>query len=98
MQLKSIILDKSAFVGMNLNDLCNFARNYFLILPMVLHDECAENKEKRQQLFERFRRIILSDGYICQAGRDIVEKEAQTLQPYGFLADLDKTARWQKEF
>lgn len=98
MKPKPIIIDKDAFEGMNLNDLCNFARDHFLILPMVLHDECAKNKEKRQQLFKRFRKIILSDGYICQAGRDIVEKEAQTLQPYGFLADLDKTARWQKEF
>jgi len=98
MKTKPIIIDKSAFVGINLDDLCNFANNHFLILPLVLHDECATNQKEGQALLRRFQRLIASGGNICQEGRYIVEKEGQTLRPYGLLANHDETERWRKAF
>ncbi|MCK4292221.1 MAG: hypothetical protein KAY65_03425, partial [Planctomycetes bacterium] len=74
---KQIIIDKDAFVGINLDALCNFAGDHFLILPRVLHDECADNENARETLFGRFRDIILAGGYTCASGRDIVKKEGQ---------------------
>lgn len=96
MKLKQVIIDKDAFVGINLKDLCDFAHNHFLILPMVLYDECSTNEEKQQELLSRFRKLLLSDGYICASGIDIVRKEGETLKPYGFLADLDGINKWRK--
>lgn len=96
MKLKQIIIDKDAFVGINLNDLCDFAHNHFLILPLVLYDECSINEDKQQELLSRFHKLLLSDGYICASGIDIVRKEGETLEPYGFLADLDGTNKWRK--
>lgn len=96
MKLKQVIIDKDAFVGINLKDLCDFAHNHFLILPLVLYDECSTNEEKQQELLSRFCKLLLSDGYICASGIDIVRKEGETLKPYGFLADLDGTNKWRK--
>lgn len=96
MKLKQVIIDKDAFVGINLKDLCDFSHDHFLILPIVLYDECSTNEEKQQELLSRFRKLLLSDGYICASGIDIVRKEGETLKPYGFLADLDGTNKWRK--
>jgi hypothetical protein len=98
MKRNKIIIDKDAFVGISVRDLCNFAQNHFLILPLVLHDECATDAEKREELFERFRKVILSHGCICPSGRDVVKKEGQTLQPYGSLAQIYETNRMRQEF
>lgn len=95
---KKLIIDKDTFVGINLDELCNFARNHFLILPLVLHDECATNVEKREELFEKFRTLILSGSHMCMAGRHIVQKEGQTLQPHSSLADTDETNRMRRKF
>ena len=65
MKPKQIILDKSAFVGINLNALCEFAEHHFLILPSVLHDECVTNEYQAAELRERYERIILAGGFFC---------------------------------
>jgi hypothetical protein len=96
MKPKEIIIDKDAFVGIKLKELCDFAHNHILILPLVLYDECSTNDEKQQELLSRFRKLLLSGGYICASGMDIVTKEGETLKPYGFLADLDETNKWRK--
>ncbi len=95
---KKLIIDKDTFVGINLDDLCNFVKNHLLILPLCLHDECVTNEEKRRKLLVRFRRLILSGGWVCPSGRDIIEKEGQTLQPYDSLVDFRETKRMRRKF
>lgn len=98
MRLKQIIIDKDAFVGINLGALCNFAQTHFLILPAVLYDECAANEKASGTLFRRFSKIMIAGGYWCASAVDIVQKEGEMLQPYGYLPDLGKTNRMRERF
>lgn len=95
---KQIIIDKDAFVGINLDELCNFARNHILILPRVLYDECAKNEVEGDKLLKRFMDIIVAGGYTCPSCMDIAKKEGKILEPYGFLPDLDETRMCQNKF
>ncbi len=48
MRPKQIIIDKDMFRGINLNALCDFTWNHFLILPDVLYYECVTADEIRK--------------------------------------------------
>lgn len=95
--LKTIVIDKDVFGGINTNDLCAFAGNHFLILPEVLLYECLTTEKNKGVLLDRFRQVMLAGAYICPPIKTIVHKEAQTLSPYGFLADLKMTINMRKE-
>lgn len=98
MKPKQIIIDKDAFIGIKFNDLCNFAQNYSLILPDVLYFECATTDKNKEKLLDRFRTVILSGADICPSCKDIIQKEAKNLFPYGSLVDLKKARAVRKTF
>lgn len=90
MKLKQIIIDKDAFVGIKFDDLCDFVKNHSLILPDVLYFECATTDKNKEKLLDRFRTVILSGADICPSCKDIIQKEAKNLFPYGSLVDFKK--------
>ena len=93
---KQVVIDKSAFVGINLDALCEFAGWHLLILPSVLHDECVTNEDKAAQLLDRYERVILAGGFFCPSILCIAHTEAQLLQPYGpLLPDFENTESWR---
>jgi hypothetical protein len=89
---KSLIIDKSTFQGTSTYKLQGFVKNHFLILSTMLWYECStDDKDTNKSLSKRFGDVVSAGGYICEGGGNIVRKEAQALQPYGFLADLNET-------
>ncbi len=93
---KQIVIDKSAFIAINLEALCGFARQHFLILPSVLHDECVTNEIKPARLLNRYEQVILAGGFFCPSVLCIAQTEAQSLQPYGPLPDIEGTESWRR--
>lgn len=95
---KKLIIDKDILRGTSTSKLERFVENHFLILPQVLYYECATTDEKREELLDRFRSLILTGGYICPTCKCIVQWEAQNLSPYGSLVDLEEAAAVKKTF
>ena len=91
-----LILDKSVFGYTSTEELCDFVKNHFVVLSLVLHDECV-TEEYPQALLNRFGEVLLAGADICLSARDIVEKEGQTLEPFGSLVDEALTLRYRKE-
>ena len=88
---KQLIIDKDVFVGTKHDDLCNFAKNHFLILPEVLLYECLTTQRNQENLLDRFRQVLLAGACICPNIKSIINKEAKELSPYGSLVDLTNT-------
>jgi hypothetical protein len=88
---KQLLIDKDVFEGTKQNDLYNFVKNHFLILPEVLLYECLTTKRNKNFLVHRFEQVILMGGYICPATRVILQKEATNLCPLEYLTDLKMT-------
>ncbi|MBC8471643.1 MAG: hypothetical protein H8D56_19445 [Planctomycetes bacterium] len=95
---KYLILDKSVFEATSTSKLENFANNHFLILSDDLYYECATTTSNKEKMLDRFRSVILSGAYFCTSCKEIVKKEAQILQPYGFLVDLKEVPALRKTF
>lgn len=95
---KVLILDKSVFHGTSTGKLCDFVKNHFVVLPLVLLDECVtDEKDPQESLLNRFGKVLLAGAYICPSARDIVKKEGQTLEPFGSLADGALTRQYREE-
>lgn len=95
---KMLILDKNVFFGTSIDKLCRFVRNHFVVLPLVLLDECVtDEKDPQESLLNRFGKVLLAGAYICPSARDIVEKEGQILEPFGSLADGALTRQYREE-
>jgi hypothetical protein len=97
---KQVVIDKCTFQAHGGDVLCDFARNHFLILPHLLYGEIVTNLEEQQRegLVRRFRKVISSGAYWAPSTRLMIEREGRSLQPYGFLADLDETASMRERF
>ena len=93
MKRKQIVIDKDAFVGIRLDDLCDFAKDHFLILPEVLIYECMTSDDMTErQLLQRCRKVIVSGAYYCPRSVTYLKWEARNTSPYPwFLPDLQKT-------
>ena len=92
---KPIVIDKCALQGAVDGDLCSLAKSCFLVLPHDLYGEIVtdDKAEKRATHLRRFSAAMRSGAYWGPSVRSMVEKEAKTLAPYGFLADLDETRK-----
>lgn len=95
---KIVIIDKDMFRGSSTIQLVQFVQNHFLILSEVLLYECATDEDSHQELLKRFKTVMLAGAYTCPNSWRIINREAYTLQPYGFLADLNETSRIRSEF
>ncbi len=91
-----LILDKSVFGYTSTEELCDFVKNHFVVLSLVLHDECV-TEEYPQALLNRFGEVLLAGADICLSARDIVEKESTMLEPFGSLVDEALTLQYRKE-
>ena len=90
---KRLILDRSVFFGTTTENLCEFASNYFLILPEVLIYECATapTKKERQSSLIRFTETIRAGAYVCPSVGFIEERETQQGHPYDNIEDETET-------
>lgn len=90
---KQIIVDKDAFIGINISELCDFAKHHLILVCDTLLYECAtaSNQEPRDML-ERYKRLIRSGAYYCSCSIAFVQSESKNCLPYPwFLPDLDAT-------
>jgi len=95
---KQLVIDKDVFQGISTDDLCDFTRSHFLILPDDLYYECATTDRKQQELLDRFRDVILAGGCICPRRNKIIQEEAESLSPYGTLVDMRTISAVRKTF
>lgn len=91
MEPKQIIIDKDVFGGIKTDDLRDFAKNHFLVLPEVLLYECLTTQKNQENLLDRFRQVLLAGACICPNIKSIINKEAKELSPYGPLVNLRNT-------
>jgi len=89
---KQIVLDKDAFIGINLGVLCDFAKHHFLIAPGVLLYECVTSEAcEKKRLLERYERLIKEGACCCPRGAEFVQWEAEQCRPYPlFLATAER--------
>ena len=90
---KQIIVDKDAFIGINISELCDFAKHHLILACDTLLYECAtaSNQEPRDML-ERYKRLIKSGVYYCSCSVTYIQSEGKNSYPYTwFLPDLDAT-------
>jgi hypothetical protein len=92
---KQIVIDKSAFMGIRLDQLRSFAKGHFLLICEPLLYECTTSSIfKDRQLLSWCRALIQDGAYYCSRGEDIVRYEGQHLRPFPWrLADIEKTKR-----
>jgi len=95
---KQLVIDKNVFQGISTDDLCDFTRSHFLILPDDLYYECATTDRKQQELLDRFRDVILAGGCICPRRNKIIQEETETLSPYGPLVDMQTISAVRQTF
>jgi len=90
---KQIILDKEALVGININDLCDFAQNHLVLGCDVLLYECATTSEaKRPDMLSRYKQLIKAGAYYCSCSITFIQSESKNCLPYPwFLPDLHAT-------
>ena len=90
---KQLILDKDALVGINIGDLCDFARNHFLLCSDTLLYECATTSEsERRNMLYRCDRLIKAGAYYCSCSIAFIQSESRNCLPYPwFLPDLKAT-------
>jgi len=93
---KQIIIDKSAFQGIRLDSLCDFAKHHFLLVSDSLLYECATaDKNKRQDpadLLAKYEGVIKGGACYCSMSREYIEWEAKNSNPYPpQLADASRT-------
>ncbi len=98
---KQLVIDKCAFqkTGDRGDKLRSFAKNHLLILAHDLYGEIVtDRKDGRRAHLQWFQRAMQAGAYWGPSVRSMVEKEAEILAPYGFLADLDETRRMRDLF
>lgn len=95
---KKLIIDKNVFGWTSISKIEQFVQNHFLILPDVLYYECVTDDDRREELLDRFRKIILAGGCICPGRNAIIQKEAEHLSPYGPLVDIQEIPAVRQTF
>jgi hypothetical protein len=95
---KQIIVDKDALVGININDLCDFAQNHLMLGCDTLLYECATaSKQKPREMLERYKRFIKSGGYYCSCSVTYTQNEGENSHSFAwFLPDLKATRQIRK--
>jgi len=90
---KQIIIDKDAFIGLNIDDLCAFTQKHLVLLCDTLLYECATaSKQEPGDLLERYRKLIKCGAYYCSCSVTYLQKEGNNLCPYPwFLPEFDPT-------
>jgi hypothetical protein len=90
---KQIIVDKDAFIGINISDLCNFAKNHLVLGCDALLYECATTSEaRRMEMLSRYKKLIQAGAYYCSCSIAFIQSESKKCLPYPwFLPDLDAT-------
>ena len=94
---KQIVVDKDAFVGININDLCDFARNHLMLACDTLLYECTTaSKQEPRDMLDRYKKLIKSGAYYCSLSITFIRSECENCAPYPrFLPDLEETKRIQ---
>ncbi|MFB0553392.1 MAG: hypothetical protein ACETWQ_08770 [Phycisphaerae bacterium] len=96
-RLRIIVIDKDVFQGIQASHLCSFAKNHCLVLSQHLLYEClTATYDGRQHLMQRFEDTISAGAYIGPLVRGMLQKEGNSLQPYGFLPDLAMTSEMRR--
>jgi len=92
---KQIIVDKEALVGMNINALCDFAKDHLLLCCDTLLYECATaSKHEPRGMLERYKKLIKNGAYYCSNSLKFIQSESKNCLPYPwFLPDLDATKK-----
>jgi hypothetical protein len=91
---KQIIIDKDAFVGIKLRDLCTFAGDHILLLCDTLWYECATtDKQDPGNLTSKCKHLVEEGGYVCSGNHaQFLQWEGRHCSPYPHcLLDLDAT-------
>ncbi len=90
---KQIIVDKDALVGINIGDLCGFARNHLLLCSDTLLYECATTSaSERKNMLYRCDRLIKAGAYYCSCSIAFIQSESKNCLPYPwFMPDLEAT-------
>ncbi len=88
---KQIVVDKVALMGINIDELCNFAKNHLMLGCDTLLYECATTSEsRRKDMISRYKRIIKAGAYYCSCSITYIQKEAASSNPFPwFLPDLE---------
>ena len=100
MNQRQMLIDKCASQGIASELLCSFAQDHFLVLPHLLYGEIVTDSDddRRKDILRRFERVLVSGAYWAPSARLMIEREARSLQPYGFLADLTETSNVRVRF
>ncbi|MHC4509285.1 MAG: hypothetical protein ACYTAO_10070 [Planctomycetota bacterium] len=86
-------MDKDALVGININNLCDFAQNHLMLGCDTLLYECATaSKQEPRDMLERYKRFIKSGAYYCSCSITFIQSESRNCLPYPwFLPDFKAT-------
>ncbi|MGD8786804.1 MAG: hypothetical protein PVJ60_05230 [Phycisphaerales bacterium] len=92
-KLKQIVIDKDAFIGINLKKLCTFAKDHLLLVCDTLLYECITTKSTGSgKLLDSCKHLIKAGAYYCSCSIQFLKWEGRNLRPYPtFLPDLEKT-------
>lgn len=96
---KQIIVDKEALVRININELCGFTQNHFLLGCDTLLYECSTTSEaKRPDMLSRYKKLIKAGAYYCSCSITFIRNECENCVPYPwFLPDLEATEQIRKD-
>jgi hypothetical protein len=88
---KEIVIDKDAFIGINADELCSFAKHHLLILPAtlpatLLYECTTTERAERSKLIARFERLTNMGARVCLSVEAIIRWEAEHLLPYRSIA------------
>jgi hypothetical protein len=90
---KQIVIDKSAFIAICFDALCEFAQKHLLIVPDVLCYECHTNfSVESQRTLNHCKEIICYGAHYSSCSTDFLQIEGSFLEPYPwFLPNLEIT-------
>jgi len=81
---RQVVVDKDAFIGINLDELCNLAKRCVLVLPDTLLYECATtDKDEQSRLIGRFEELASAGSHACTSIEAMIRYEAKYSSPYG---------------
>lgn len=87
---RQIVVDKDAFIGINLDALCKFAESHFLLLSDTLLYECATaTRQVPKSLLRRYECIVKAGAHYCSMSRQFAEWEAWHCRPFPQILDSE---------
>ena len=95
---RQIVVDKDALVGININNLCAFAKNHLMLGCDTLLYECTTaSKQEPRDMLDRYKKFIKSGAYYCSCSITFIQSECKNCSPYPwFLPDLVATEQIRK--